>query len=156
MGENIIIFYAEYLPFVVAIIAVLFLILTKSFTQNLEALALTGVSSVFAFVFDKLLNKLIVSPRPFVIEDVSPLFSHVADNGFPSEHTLFACLFAAIVYVYDRKIGTILWFGAILVGFGQVAAKVHNIVDVLGSILIAITSVALGYYVCRKIKPSSQ
>ena len=147
-------FGAEYLPFVIASASILFLLVTKSFLQNIKMLPHGVLSLLFAVVLDKSLNKIIISQRPFVVEEVMPLFPHIPDNGFPSEHTLFVCIIASIVFTTDRKAGAILWFGAVLVGVCQVAAKVHHFVDVVGAALIAIISTIVGYY-CVKMQSGS-
>ena len=44
-----------------------------------------------------------LTPRPFVVQHVAPLFPRDADNGFPSDHTLLATFFAVCVFFYSRK-----------------------------------------------------
>lgn len=146
MLDTLLIFSAQYLPFLIATMAMLFMAKLKILLRR-SAIALLLLASVVALVIDKTLNQIVFSPRPFMIEDIIPLFPHVADNGFPSEHVLFAMVIASVVFVYNRKLGVVLGILAIIVGLARVAAGVHHPIDVLGGIAIAIVSVLGALYV---------
>lgn len=98
--------------------------------------------SVFALPLSYLLGllakHLYYDPRPFVVLHITPLFAHAADNGFPSDHALLMGTLAAIVTVFDRRLGVLLWILAILVGSARVLAAVHHPIDILASFAIAI------------------
>lgn len=57
-----------------------------------------------AYVVGRVASWLIDSPRPFVSHDLTPLFAHTADNGFPSEHAPFITL-SALVYTVNKPLG---------------------------------------------------
>ena len=140
MLDQFIVFCAQYLPFLILGIAVVFLArLEKS--RRASAVLLLLVSSGTAFVDDKILNRLIESPRPFMVNDIAPLFSHSADNGFPSEHVLFAIVIASVIFAYNRKLGVALAILGLVVGSARVIANVHHPIDVIGGIGIALISV---------------
>ncbi len=140
MPDQIIIFCAQYLPFLILGIAVIFFArLEKS--RQVSAVILFLVSSGIAFVADKVLNRLIESPRPFMVSDIAPLFPHSADNGFPSEHVLFALIIASVVFAYNRKLGVILVILGLIVGSARVIANVHHPIDIIGGIVIALFSI---------------
>ena len=149
MFNQLISFSVQYLYIVIAVIALVFLV-NKSHTRKRDALLLALLSSGIALVLDKVLNVIIYSPRPFVVENISPLVPHVADNGFPSEHTLFVMLIAGIVFVFHKKMGILLGTLALIVGIGSVLAKVHHPIDVLGSVIIAIVSVLASVYIISR------
>lgn len=140
MIEAIVILCAQYLPFLVVAIALWF-IFRLEISKRKSALWLMVFGSAVAFVIDKILNRIISSPRPFVVKDITPLFAHVADNGFPSEHALFAMVIACVVFVYNRRLGLILGILALSIGTARVIANVHNPIDIFGGIVIAIASV---------------
>lgn len=142
MNKELIIFSAQYLPFIIAAIAICFLF-TLASEKRKEIIKFFLFSAVIALLFEKVLNYFIYTPRPFVSEGVTPLFSHAANNGFPSEHTLFAMVIATVVFVYSKKLGLLLMLLALLVGITRVLAKVHHPVDIAGSIAIAVVSVFL-------------
>ena len=153
MTDTLLIFSAQYLPFLIVIVAILFMAKLEILLWR-SAVALLFSASVIAFVTDKILNLIVFSPRPFVIKDVVPLFPHLADNGFPSEHVLFAMVIASVVFVYNRKLGVALGILALIVGLARVAANVHHPIDVIGGIVIAVTSTFCAHWVLslQKVK----
>ncbi len=80
-----------------------------------------------------------------MVEKTTPLIVHVANNGFPSEHMLLVVTVALLVYTEHRTFGILLAVIAILVGLARVFANVHHGIDILGSVVIALVSVALAY-----------
>lgn len=151
MINQIIIFSAQYLPFVIFGFAVVFVLLKLSADKK-PILAVAVVASLIAFLLDTISNQLIQSPRPFIVEKIQPLFSHIADNGFPSEHTLFAMIVAGVIFIYHRKAGILLGILALWVGLARVISKVHHFTDILGSIAIAIVSVSISWYLLTWLK----
>lgn len=152
MNDQIIVFSIRYLPFLIATIAVGFVLLSELRQQIKEIVLMTVVSNGIALTLDKVLNVIFYSPRPFVVANISPLIPHVANNGFPSEHTLLAMMIAGIILVYHKKMGIFLLGLAIAVGLGSVFAKVHHSIDIFGSVGIAATSIFAGLYFMSKIR----
>lgn len=153
MLDQFVVFCAQYLPFLILGVAIILLVrLEKS--QRISATLLLFVSSGVAFVIDKVLNRLIESPRPFTVNDIAPLFPHSADNGFPSEHVLFALIIASVVFAYNRKLGVILAILGLMVGLARVIANVHHPIDVIGGVAIALTSIFCAHWVLslQKVK----
>ncbi|MDB5266407.1 MAG: phosphatase family protein [Parcubacteria group bacterium] len=109
--------------------------------EEKKGFAVVGVvSAILSFVIAKLVSLAYMDPRPFVVNHVAPLIPHAADNGFPSDHALLVGVLAAVVSLYDRRFGVILWVIALIVGISRVFVGVHHLVDILGSFLIAILS----------------
>ncbi|HSX28195.1 MAG TPA: phosphatase PAP2 family protein [Candidatus Saccharimonadales bacterium] len=77
------------------------------------------------------------NPRPFVVGHFTPLIAHGTDNGFPSDHTLLSAFLAFVAFSYSRKLGASLLFVAVLIGSARMAAGVHHLSDVVGSICFA-------------------
>lgn len=95
---------------------------------------------------------LYFDPRPFVEGQFEPLIKHVADNGFPSDHTLLLAAIASVITFYDKRYATILWVITLVVGLSRVYAGVHHLLDIAGAILIALVSTSLVYFVLMRIK----
>ncbi len=97
--------------------------------------------SIFAlplsYILAKVAGLIFYNPRPFVSDGVKPLIYHIADNGFPSDHTLLCATLSFIVYFFNKKIGAILIGISLLVGASRVFVGVHHWIDIFGSILIA-------------------
>ena len=113
--------------------------------QRITLLYRALITLPLAFFTGRYLSLFIDSPRPFVVENTTPLIDHVANNGFPSEHTLLVATVALLVYTEHRTFGILLAVIAILVGLARVFANVHHGIDILGSVVIALVSVALAY-----------
>ncbi|HQU08167.1 MAG: hypothetical protein B7X04_00030 [Parcubacteria group bacterium 21-54-25] len=142
--DNIIVLTASYAYLVAVAIFVGYFFYIRGaarwrfFLLSAFALPLSYLSSLIA-------GFLYYDPRPFVVLHVVPLISHAADNGFPSDHALLMGTLAAIVTVFNRRIGALLWALAILVGVARVLAAVHHPIDILASFVIAIAAAALAY-----------
>ncbi|OGI86683.1 hypothetical protein A3A91_03535 [Candidatus Nomurabacteria bacterium RIFCSPLOWO2_01_FULL_36_16] len=146
MLDQIIIFFAEYVYMLIAGIAFCFVIFSDAPTR--KAVLVIGVfSSAIALIADKVLNQTIVSPRPFVVEDITPLFPHVASNGFPSEHALFAMVIGSTIFLYNKKIGALLFALTLGIGVARVLANVHHPVDILRGFAIGFVAVLTGRYI---------
>jgi len=153
MLDQIIIFFAEYVYLLIAGIAFCFVVFSDASTRK-AVLAIGVLSSVLALIADKVLNQIVVSPRPFVTENITPLFPHVASNGFPSEHALFAMVIACTIFLYNKKIGAFLFALTLGVSVARVLANVHHPIDVLGGVSIGLISVFCAHYIfsSQKIK----
>ena len=73
-----------------------------------------------------------------MVEHFTPLISHAANNGFPSDHSLISFAFASIVFLFNKKLGFVLFLLSFLVGLSRVYVGVHYPIDILGSFLICI------------------
>ncbi len=150
-----IVFFAEYAHYFVIGIGVLVFLIGDPERKKWRLVKLALISSIVAVGIDKLLNQVISSPRPFVADGIVPLFSHVADNGFPSEHTLLAVVVASLVYLQNKKIGLVLILVAIAIGIARVLAGVHHVIDVIGAVLIGVCAVFIGRWVVTRYSVSS-
>lgn len=136
MIDTLIIFLATKLHIFVVLAALTVLALGSRHKQ-LRLLTLSVVTLPLSFLLGKFLGMLIINPRPFVVDGIEPLIQHVADNGFPSEHTLLVATVAGIVFIHNRTFGLVLFGLSVLVGVGRVLSGVHHVVDVVGSFVIA-------------------
>ncbi len=129
------IFGARDLIFVmVAIAATVFFFLPKP--QQKRTLLFVVILFPVSYAIATLAGFLFFNPRPFVADGFIPLLPHTADNGFPSDHSLFAAALAAAVLPYKRWVGIILSILAIGVGVSRVYVGVHHPIDILTSFLI--------------------
>jgi undecaprenyl-diphosphatase len=140
---------AKYL-FILPILLGLWLFINASKLLKKELLIFSIPALGISLLLGKILNRYIYNSRPFVEEGFSPLIKHAPDNGFPSDHMLLVASIAMIITFYNKKIGALLWFLAILVGASRVMVGVHHWADILGSTLIAITSSTAIYWLLKK------
>jgi undecaprenyl-diphosphatase len=145
----LIIFGAKYLYLVaIAITAISFWYLarerkrTTAFFGIIDLTAIYLVGLITGYLYD--------NPRPFVSDHITPLISHAADNGFPSDHTLLVAALASILYCHNRTLGLIVFGIALLIGVSRVFAGIHHWIDIAGSLIIAVVVTAIVYKVSRK------
>lgn len=135
--EISIVFIAKYLVFVSAAIAAVFFLRQPRARQK-EILLFAVILLPLSYIMAKIISCFFFNPRPFVVDNLTPLIQHAADNGFPSEHTLFGAAVAAAVFHFNKKVGMLLALLATLVGAARVLAGVHHWADILGSISIVL------------------
>ena len=146
--NEIIVFAADYLIVIIALLAVFFWWRqTKALKK--EIIWRAAISFPIIFIISRIMGALYYNPRPFVLLNVTPFVAHIADNGFPSDHTLLSAASAALVFSFNKKWGAVLFILAILVGVGRVAALVHHPVDILGSLAAASVAMVAVYYAER-------
>jgi len=149
--EIIVIFLANYLHLFVLLGGVL--LVWQLPPQKRTAFVLTGLIALpLAFILGEVAGLLFPNPRPFVELGVSPLIPHETSNGFPSTHALGALTIAFTAILYNRKVGLLLVGMAVLVGVGRILALVHSPLDVAGSVLIAVGSIGVAFFVVQKLQ----
>ena len=150
--NQIIIFFAQHL-FWVSLIAYFgfTLYLGKKKSVLIPFLLLSSLVFSGTFLLSRLLSFFIKIPRPFVVDSINPLFPHVIDNGFPSDHTLLTATIAASVFVFNKKLGSLLFVLTAFVGLARVIAGVHHISDIVGAIIISILIANLVYSAIQNI-----
>lgn len=149
--DEVIVFLASKLHVVIVVIAIItFLLSTK---KQRMALALTAMTALpLSYLLGKLASFFYYTERPFSELGIAPLVPHIADNGFPSEHTLYAMVIAAVVFSVRKNWGLLLIALAILVGVGRVLTYVHNPIDIVGAVLVATATVYVAGFAVQRIK----
>ena len=146
----LIVITAKYVVYVILLAAAV-LWFTRPKTDRWP-LAVNGVlAAAIGLLLTKLAGKLYYDPRPFVVHHLTPLISHAADNGFPSDHTVLSALVAFWAFQVSRLWGTVLLVLAIAVGASRVAAHVHSPQDIVGGFVIAGVAVLLARYLTPKV-----
>jgi undecaprenyl-diphosphatase len=149
--DTFFIFCAKYL-FVLSILIglVWFIKIPKSDKKRWLIIGL--ISLAITYIIGKIASLLYYNPRPFVSDNIVPLIQHAANNGFPSDHTLLVSAIASVVTLRNRTWGLVLWLIAILVGYSRVYVGIHHITDIVGAVLIALTSTLIVYFVQNRKK----
>lgn len=143
-------FCAQYLYILVLLLTVLAVIqLKKSSSQKVKFILAIVIAGVIAFILSRISSHLYYDPRPFVREHVKPLFPHIADNGFPSDHALLTGTLTAVTYFYNRKYGTILLVPTVIIGIARVLAKVHSPIDIVGGWVFGLIGSIAAYYLVK-------
>ena len=133
--DSLIIFGAKYLIFIVCIIFVIFFLTTKK-RKRVQFILYTITLGLSAFVVSRIASFLYDNPRPFISDGVVPLINYGIDNGFVSDHTLLAGALAAVITIFNWRLGVFMWVLAVVIGISRVFAGVHHYIDIAGSLFI--------------------
>lgn len=147
--DNLIIFGAKYL-FIAVILLWVTALLQASRSHRKQIISATIIAGIIAILMDKITSGLYFHPRPFVSKHIQPLISHAADNGFPSEHTLFSMAIAATLVFFRPKLGIAALVIALTVGIARVAGDVHSPIDIAGGAIIGAIAGYIGYLTATK------
>lgn len=146
--DAIFIFGAKYLYILaILVIAAAFFMAPKEKRKGIIAFAI--VSLPLTYILGLIAGHLWYDPRPFVVGGFTPLIPHAADNGFPSDHTIFLSALAMLAWQFDRKASWEIWAVAILVGVSRVYVGVHHPIDIVASIVFAIIGGIAARYIIK-------
>lgn len=142
----ILIFIAEYYPFLM--IAALLFFSAMTLKANKRFVLRQLVQIIFAIQVAQLVKTLIANfffkPRPFVYNAVNVILEQFPENSaFPSGHTYTAFAVATIAYIQHKKFGILLYFFAFIGSFLRIYGGVHYPLDILGGIVFGVISALL-------------
>jgi membrane-associated phospholipid phosphatase len=151
--DSLIVAVAQYLIYLILIAAgVIWLLLPRHDKVGLGVQ--TIVAGGIALVLIQVAAAVHTDPRPFVVDpSIKALFTHPADNGFPSDHTALGATVALVVMAYRRMLAAVLVVAAIAVGAARVAAHVHHVQDIVAGVLIAVVAVGTTTLMWRWARP---
>lgn len=144
--DNLIIFCAVYLPYLVVIFAGLYLLFHHEvfkaespwqvFLQKKKEILLSFFTGSLAWVCATLLKIFIATPRPVeLLNNIQPLFLKV-DHSFPSGHATFFFALAMAIYFSHKKAGYVFMILALIICVARIAGGVHFPIDILGGIVL--------------------
>lgn len=142
------IFLSSWLIWVMVSLFIIFVFLRKSG----PAIFLVAVFSGFlAWGFNYLVSLVYFRPRPFAaLDGVHQLIvKEATEKGFPSDHATLAFALAAVIFLVDRKWGTVFLALAMLVALGRVFVGVHYPGDVAAGAVVGVGWAVLMFYFVR-------
>ncbi len=140
---NLIIFGAKYFPLVLVA-----LLLTLWFKGKHILAFKACVALAIGIALSEVLKSIFYTPRPFIGDSVTALFTMHADGAFPSSHTTGLVAMATAVFSEFKALGSILFAGSLLVGICRVLANVHYPRDILGGVILGV-AVGVGVILAR-------
>ena len=153
--DNLAIFFAEYLGYILILILLFFLTtrviakggneatasLTKDSKKYWPIIAQAILAAVLArFGITELIRFFWERPRPFIENNVNLLLSHSATGSFPSGHAAFFFALSAVVYFYNKKTGFFFFLASFLISISRVFCGVHWPSDIIAGAAIGIFS----------------
>lgn len=141
--DHVVVFLGFWFPFIVIILAGLFLLFRKSWREFF----LVFFSGGLAVLFDLILKNLIAAPRPFVaLNNIQTLFPE-SGYAFPSGHATFFAALAVSIFFLHKKAGYIFMFFALLTGLARIIVGVHFPIDILGGFALgALVAYMVAYF----------
>ena len=113
--------------------------------------ALIGLG--FANLSVEIMNNFVFRPRPFADLEVTLLFYRPTDSSFPANPAAFGFAVATAVWLWNRKVGAVLFGLATLFAFSLVFAGVFYPLDVVGGAAIGVIVSLLVALGLRRIEP---
>lgn len=151
--DSFVIFFAEYLGYV--LIAILFLFLIKDSRKYWQMVLKSFSAAVLArFVITELIRFFYSRPRPFVLYNVNLLLTHPTIGSFPSGHAAFYFGLSSVVYFYNKKAGTLFLVASFLISLSRVFVGIHWPSDVLVGAAIGVVSGWLIFKIFNKFPKS--
>ena len=144
--DNVIIFFAVYFPYLVIIIAGVFLLIHHEvfkaestfqiFLQKKKEIFSAFIIGIIAYILSYILKFLFHTPRPFdILPQVQSLFTETGFS-FPSGHASFFMALALSIFFYHKKAGYIFMGFAFIIGLARIAGGAHFPIDILGGFVL--------------------
>jgi len=144
--DKLIVFFAVYFPFVVVMLAGLFLLFHhevlkaenpfRVFLEKKKEILVVFFSSFLAYFLASILKILFHTTRPFlVLPNANALFNE-SSFAFPSGHAAFFSALAFSIFFLHKKAGYVFIFFALLIGLARIMAGVHFPIDILGGFVL--------------------
>ncbi|TSC52489.1 MAG: Bacitracin transport permease, PAP2 [Parcubacteria group bacterium LiPW_41] len=134
---------AEYLPYVVGIIAAILWIKIPNWKERMRIFLILTFSGLLArgFIFE-VIRYFYNRPRPFLALEITPLFVENS-YAFPSSHAIILTLIGGVVFLFSKRWGIIFLVFAVLNAIARIYSGVHWPTDSIGGIVIAAISILI-------------
>ena len=145
--DYLMIFGAELLIYLTFIL--IFFLAFKESVPERKALLLSLISMPIIVILIKLIHIFIVTPRPFVQNEILPLVNLHSDASFPSRHTSIMSAIA-FSYVFTKSKFVLLFILLMLwVGISRIYVGVHYPLDIIGGILVGFASILIARKIAK-------
>lgn len=148
--DQLMVFGAEYVIYLTFVF--IFILAIKGGFREKKALLLSLICIPVVILIIKIIHLFFFEPRPFIVNDISPLVVYNADASFPSRHASIMSVIA-FSYVYFKSKWTPIFLILLFwVGISRVYVGVHYPLDILGGILTAVISLIIAKQIVKFLK----
>jgi len=147
--DTIVIFLGQYFEYVLILLLTLLLIINskKYFKMDLEVF----FGAVLAKeIFVDVIRQVLPRARPFVENQIYLLIDNATTPAFPSAHAAFYFAMATVVYLHNKKLGSLFFLSALLISVARVFSGVHWPSDIFAGSLVGIFSGFLVHTISKK------
>jgi len=152
-GDFTIVFFGEYLVYLVVIVFGYFLYKScrrTSFKNVYPYITAIAAAIIARFGVIVLFRYFYHRPRPFLTLSLEHLL--INDSySFPSGHTIFLFALGTATYFFNKKLAYFIFVSGFLVGLGRIAGGVHYPSDILGGIIFGIITGFVTYHIYKRI-----
>jgi len=147
------IFFAEYLGYLIVLIAIFIFIKERNWRQRIYFLALAGLSVILARgLITEIIRFFYYRARPFLALQIQPLIEHGPSGSFPSGNAVAFFALALAIFYFNRKWGWRSLILALLIGVARIFVGIHWPSDILAGALIGLVST----FLVKKILPQPE
>src|SRR5579872_3644589 len=137
--DLLIIFFANYLVYVFAIIAVLYWFWHSAKFVARKAVTLAAISFILArLIVTELIRYLYFRSRPEIVHPIINMTPKQSESAFPSGHATGMFSIAMAIYFYNKKLGWLLLVMSVITAIARVSIGVHYPSDVAAGAIIGI------------------
>jgi undecaprenyl-diphosphatase len=151
------IFLADYLQYILFIFLLYLLFSKKHKKQNRAMIIVATMSAVFArYIIKPIILFFYTTPRPFIFfPEIQPLIKvwQIENfHSFPSGHALIFFALGTTMFLFNKKLGSLFLFSAVLISISRVYVGVHWPIDILAGAILGILTGFFMYYFYKKFK----
>ncbi len=140
LGDEVIIFFAKFLPVILVLAALIFVFLQKSKKKAILIFSAAALCLILSRgIIAEAIQFLYHRQRPFEIFNFTPLVNE-STSSFPSGHASFLFALSSVLFYFNPKFGLWIFILSALNGLARIAAGVHWPSDVIAGAIVGILS----------------
>ena len=126
----------------IIVIFIIAIISKKHKRLSMKLLFSVVLTSISCLILKSTINRM----RPYVLDTtVQLIVKPEVTTSFPSGHTFFAFSSATVCFMYNKKLGIVMYIYAIIMAFSRLYLYVHFPTDVLFGIIFGIITGIIAY-----------